>query len=42
MYAASRVARWLVFHQPGQYFTANLAEADIFKKSAWNQYFENK
>jgi len=22
-----RVARWPVFHRPGQYFTANLAEA---------------
>jgi len=33
--AMSRVARWPVFHRPGQYFTANLAETGkrpVFKK----------
>jgi len=36
MLCVSRVARWPVFHQPGRYFTANLAEAGkkpIFGKS---------
>jgi len=31
----SRVARWPIFHQPGQYFTANSAEAGILKISGW-------
>jgi len=32
----ARVARWLVFHRPGRYFTANIAEAGkklVFYKS---------
>jgi len=31
-----RVARWPVFHRPGRYFTAKLAEA------VKGRYFENK
>jgi len=31
----TRVARWPIFHRPGRYFTANLAEAGkkpVFQK----------
>jgi len=33
-YPMTRVASRLVFHRPGRYFTANLAEAGILKINA--------
>jgi len=38
----SKVVRWPVFHRPGRYFTANLAEAGILKIGVWSRYCENK